>query len=60
VVRFAGKIGLDVSSFTKDPKGHRWSERVAAGIESAGLSGVAGTPSFFANGHRQILDRMTL
>ena len=33
---------------------HRWAERVAADVESADLSGVAGTPSFFVNGQRQM------
>lgn len=54
LIRYAEELGLDVKSFTEDLRGHRWSERVAADIESADVSGVAGTPSFFVNGQRQM------
>jgi len=54
LIRYANELGLDVKSFTQDLRSHRWSERVAADIESADLSGVAGTPSFFVNGQRQV------
>ena len=54
LVEYAEQLGLDVKSFTEDLKTSRWSERVAADIESADLSGVAGTPSFFVNGQRQV------
>ena len=53
LIRYAAQIGLDVKSFTEDLESRRRSERVAADIESADLSGVAGTPSFFVNGQRQ-------
>ena len=53
LIRYAEQLGLDVKSFTEDLKSQRWSERVAADVESADLSGVAGTPSFFVNGQRQ-------
>ncbi len=54
LMRYAEGLGLDVNSFTEDLRNHRWGERVAADIESADVSGVAGTPSFFVNGQRQM------
>jgi Na+/H+ antiporter NhaA len=62
LIRNAERLGLDVESFTEDLKGHRWSERVAADVESADISGVAGTPTFFVNGRRQpgVYDLATL
>jgi Na+/H+ antiporter NhaA len=54
LVEYAEQLGLDVKSFTEDLKNSRWSERVAADVESADVSGVAGTPSFFVNGQRQV------
>jgi Na+/H+ antiporter NhaA len=53
LIRYAEQLGLDVKSFTEDLKSQRWSDRVAADVESADVSGVAGTPSFFVNGQRQ-------
>jgi predicted DsbA family dithiol-disulfide isomerase len=53
LIRYAEQLGLDVQSFTEDLKSQRWSDRVAADVESADVSGVAGTPSFFVNGQRQ-------
>jgi Na+/H+ antiporter NhaA len=52
LVRFAGQLGLDVERFTRELRAHTWRDRVAADVESADLSGVAGTPSFFLNGQR--------
>jgi protein-disulfide isomerase len=54
LMQYAEELGLDVDSFTEDLKTHRWSERVAADVESADVSEVAGTPSFFVNGQRQV------
>ena len=54
LIRYAEQLGLDTESFTEDLRSHRWSERVAADVESADVSGVAGTPSFFVNGQRQV------
>jgi Na+/H+ antiporter NhaA len=54
LIRYAEELGLDVISFTEDLRNHRWSERVAADVESADVGGVAGTPSFFVNGQRQM------
>jgi len=52
LIRYAGQLGLDVDRFTEELRAHTWSDRVAADVESADLSGVAGTPSFFINGQR--------
>jgi predicted DsbA family dithiol-disulfide isomerase len=54
LVGYAEQLGLDVKSFADDLASHRWSERVAADVESADLSRVAGTPSFVVNGQRQV------
>jgi Na+/H+ antiporter NhaA len=53
LMRYAEQLGLDVKSFADDLASHRWTERVAADVESADVSEVAGTPSFFVNGQRQ-------
>jgi predicted DsbA family dithiol-disulfide isomerase len=53
LIRYAERLGLDVDTFTEDLRSHRWSERVGADVESADVSVVAGTPSFFVNGQRQ-------
>jgi Na+/H+ antiporter NhaA len=53
LIRYAEQLGLDVDSFTDDLRNHRWSEHVAADVDSADVSEVAGTPSFFVNGQRQ-------
>ena len=53
LVGYAEQLGLNVKSFTEDLRSNRWNERVAADVESADVSGVAGTPSFFVNGQRQ-------
>ena len=53
LIRYADELGLDVKSFTEDLRDHRWAEQIAADVESADVSGVAGTPTFFVNGQRQ-------
>jgi predicted DsbA family dithiol-disulfide isomerase len=53
-MRYAEQLGLDLKAFADDLASHRWSERVVADVESADVSGVAGTPSFFVNGQRQV------
>jgi Na+/H+ antiporter NhaA len=49
---YAKEIGLDVDKFTDDLREHRGAARVARDIDSADLSGVSGTPTFFINGKR--------
>jgi protein-disulfide isomerase len=52
LVRYAGDIGLDVEAFERDLRDRTGAERVAADLESADLSSVSGTPTFFINGRR--------
>jgi Na+/H+ antiporter NhaA len=52
LVRYAEELGLDAESFKDDLRAHKWGWRVARDVESAELSGVSGTPTFFVNGRR--------
>jgi Na+/H+ antiporter NhaA len=53
LVRYAADLGLDVDRFREDLRRRVGAVRVAEDIDSAGSSGVAGTPTFFINGRRQ-------
>jgi Na+/H+ antiporter NhaA len=52
LIRYAEELGLDVDRFSQDLAQHVGAARVAADVDSADLSGVAGTPTFFINGRR--------
>ncbi|WP_405997091.1 Na+/H+ antiporter NhaA [Streptomyces sp. NBC_00829] len=52
LVRYAGELGLDVERFEHNLRNRAGATRVAADVESADLSGVSGTPTFFVNGVR--------
>jgi Na+/H+ antiporter NhaA len=52
VVGYAGEIGLDVERFEHDLDEHAGGARIAEDVDSADLSGVTGTPTFFINGRR--------
>ena len=52
LVRHAADLGLDVERFTRELRKHEHAARVADDVESADLSGVRGTPTFFVNGER--------
>jgi Na+/H+ antiporter NhaA len=52
LMRYAEELGLDVDQFHREMKEHEHAPRVARDVESAELSGVAGTPTFFINGQR--------
>ena len=52
LIGYARELGLDVDQFTDDLRTHRGAARVAEDIDSADLSGVSGTPTFFINGQR--------
>jgi Na+/H+ antiporter NhaA len=52
LVRYADQIGLDVERFANDLREHVGAARVAEDVDSADLSGVSGTPTFFINGRR--------
>ena len=52
LIRYATELGLDSERFTADLRGHAGAARVAEDVDSADLSGVSGTPTFFINGKR--------
>ncbi|WP_433611141.1 Na+/H+ antiporter NhaA [Dactylosporangium sp. CA-139114] len=52
LVSYAEQLGLDRERFHKDLVRHVHAGRVARDVESADLSGVGGTPTFFINGQR--------
>jgi 2-hydroxychromene-2-carboxylate isomerase len=45
-------LGLDLDRFTTALREHAGALRVAEDVDSADLSGVSGTPTFFINGRR--------
>ncbi|MFC4532672.1 Na+/H+ antiporter NhaA [Sphaerisporangium dianthi] len=49
---YAERIGLDLARFRRDLEGHAGAARIAEDVDSADLSGVSGTPTFFVNGRR--------
>jgi len=49
---YAGSLGLDTERFGADLRKHAGAARVAEDVDSADLSGVSGTPTFFVNGTR--------
>jgi Na+/H+ antiporter NhaA len=52
LVGYAEQLGLDVERFVEDLRAHAGAARVAEDVDSADLSGVSGTPTFFINGRR--------
>jgi protein-disulfide isomerase len=52
LVGYAGELGLDTDKFTADLRRHAGAAKVASDVDSADLSGVSGTPTFFVNGQR--------
>jgi protein-disulfide isomerase len=52
LVGYAQQVGLDVERFAADVDRHAGAVRVAEDVDSADLSGVSGTPTFFVNGRR--------
>lgn len=52
IVTYASMLDLDTDRFRNDLLRRRFAARVARDIESADVSGVAGTPAFFINGRR--------
>jgi Na+/H+ antiporter NhaA len=53
LVAYAERLGLDVESFTSSLREHNGAAHVAEDVDSADLSGVSGTPTFFINSRRQ-------
>jgi Na+/H+ antiporter NhaA len=52
LIRYAGETGLDTGRFSADLRDHTGQAKIAADIDSADLSSVSGTPTFFINGKR--------
>jgi len=52
LIRYAGEIGLDVIRFTQDLRDRAGQAKINSDVDSADLSGVSGTPTFFINGRR--------
>jgi Na+/H+ antiporter NhaA len=52
LIGYAASLGLDTDRFTADLRKHVGVARVAEDTDSADLSGVSGTPTFFVNGLR--------
>ena len=52
LLRYAAELGLDQAKFGEDLRNHAGAAHVAEDVDSADLSGVSGTPTFFVNGKR--------
>jgi Na+/H+ antiporter NhaA len=52
LIGYASQLRLDTIRFSKDLEEREFAARIARDIESADLSGVSGTPTFFINGQR--------
>jgi len=53
LIGYAEQLELDVERFTNSLREHAGAARVAEDVDSADLSGVSGTPTFFINSRRQ-------
>jgi Na+/H+ antiporter NhaA len=52
LVRYAQELGLNVDLFREHLRKRKGAGRIAEDVESADMSNVSGTPSFFINGRR--------
>jgi Na+/H+ antiporter NhaA len=52
LVEYASELALDAERFAADLARHAGAARIAEDEDSADLSGVSGTPTFFVNGRR--------
>ncbi len=52
LVRYADDLGLDVERFRDHIRRRAGAARIAEDVDSADVSGVSGTPTFFVNGRR--------
>ncbi len=52
LIAHAGALGLDTERFAADLRKHAGAAHVSEDVDSADLSGVSGTPTFFVNGRR--------
>jgi Na+/H+ antiporter NhaA len=49
---YAERLGLDIERFSNDLREHEGAAQIAEDVDSADISGVSGTPTFFINGQR--------
>ena len=52
LIAHAAELGLDTERFNRDMRQRTGAAKVAADVDSADLSNVSGTPTFFINGKR--------
>jgi Na+/H+ antiporter NhaA len=52
IMRYAAEVGLDTERFSRDMRKGVGDAKIAADTDSADLSNVSGTPTFFINGKR--------
>jgi protein-disulfide isomerase len=52
LLRYAQELDLDQERLHDEMMNHVYAEKVSRDVESADLSGVSGTPTFFINGRR--------
>jgi len=52
LIRYAGELGLNTEQFARDLRQRAGQAKIAEDMDSADLSGVSGTPTFFVNGKR--------
>jgi protein-disulfide isomerase len=52
LITYAERLGLEVDRFAGDLEKQTGATHIAGDVESADLSGVCGTPTFFVNGRR--------
>jgi Na+/H+ antiporter NhaA len=52
LIAYAERLGLDTGRFAEDLAGHSGALQIADDVDSADLSAVSGTPTFFINGRR--------
>jgi Na+/H+ antiporter NhaA len=52
LIGYAAELGLDQERFKEALRKQKYAPRVADDLESADMSGVSGTPTFFINGRR--------
>ncbi len=52
ILGYAEQLGLDTERFREHVRKRKGAAHIAEDVESADLSGVSGTPTFFINGHR--------
>ncbi len=52
IIGYANDLDLDIEQFKEHLRKRKGAAHIAEDVDSADMSGVSGTPSFFINGHR--------